>query len=198
MFNWVDYTILVIIGLSVAVSFVRGFVREALSLVIWVAAFWIAFTFSNTLSSLLVNTIHSAGIRWLAAFGGLVIITLILGAMLNYLIGQVVDKTGLGGTDRILGVAFGIVRGMLLVTVLIMMARLVSLAPDAHAANAVATNAVSINTTVNNANTSQDAKKVQPPAWWSDSVLIPYFYPVEVWLHDLLPESIKQRFVITY
>lgn len=187
MFNWADYTILAIVGLSIVVSFVRGFVREALSLIIWIAAFWIAFTFSGTLSSLLVNVIHANSIRWLAAFSSLVIITLILGAMLNYLISQVVDKTGLGGTDRILGLAFGMIRGVLLVTVLIMMARLVSLAPDAHASN-----------TANPANTPPDTKQAPPATWWKESVLIPYFYPVEVWLHDLLPESIKQRFVITY
>ncbi len=166
MLTWIDYTIVAIIGLSVIISFVRGFVREALSLVIWVSAFWVAFTFSQALASLLVNTIHTASLREIAAFGALLVATLILGALLNYLIGQLVDKTGLSGTDRILGLVFGVTRGVLLVTVLIMMGRLTTLPVQADS--------------------------------WKDSILIPYFHPVEIWLHDLLPRSVQQHFVITY
>lgn len=124
MMNWVDYAIIAIIGFSIAISLVRGFVREALSLVTWAAAFWIAFTFSAALSTLLVNLIHTASLRTVTAFGVLFLITLLLGALINYLIGQLVDKTGLSGTDRLLGVIFGFARGVLLVTVLIMLVKL--------------------------------------------------------------------------
>ena len=55
MLNWADYSILGVVGLSTAISLVRGFVREALSLVIWVAAFWVAATFAQDLAELLCD-----------------------------------------------------------------------------------------------------------------------------------------------
>lgn len=165
MLNWADYAIIGIIGLSVIISLVRGFVREALSLVMWGVAFWVALTFSEALASLLINIFHTPSLRMMAAFAILFVITLLLGALINYLIGQLVDKTGLSGTDRILGVVFGFARGTLLVTVLLMLARLTPLPQD---------------------------------PWWKDSMLIPHFYPIEVWLHGLLPQSVSQHIVLSY
>jgi membrane protein required for colicin V production len=124
MFTWVDYVIIAIIGLSVVVSLVRGFVREALSLVTWAVAFWVSFSFSGVLANMLTGYIHSASLRQIASFGILFLITLLLGAFINYLIAQLVDSTGLTGTDRVLGVIFGFARGVLVVSLLLMLARL--------------------------------------------------------------------------
>ena len=40
--NWVDYTIIGVIALSAVISIARGFVREVLSLIAWIGAFWVA------------------------------------------------------------------------------------------------------------------------------------------------------------
>lgn len=129
MLNWADYIIIGIIVLSVLISLLRGFVREALSLVTWIAALWVSFTFYATLADLLAKKIHSDTTRVVVAFAILFVATLILGALFNYLIGQLVDKTGLSGTDRVLGVVFGLGRGVLLITVLLLLAKLTPL-PD--------------------------------------------------------------------
>lgn len=130
MFTLADYIIIGIMVLSLLISLVRGFVREALSLVMWIAAFWIAFTFYNTLANLLLNIIHTPSLRMIVAFGALFLATLLLGSFIGYLFGQLIDKTGLSGTDRVLGVAFGFARGVLLVAVLIMLAKLTPLPQD--------------------------------------------------------------------
>src|SRR6185312_13313673 len=124
-----------------------------------------AFTFSEALANLFESAIHSHSLRMIGAFAILFIVTLILGALVNYLIGEVIDKTGLSGTDRLLGVVFGFARGVLLITVLIMLARLTPLPEDDS---------------------------------WKDSVLIPRFHPLEIWLHNLIPQSVSQRLILNY
>lgn len=120
--NWVDLVILVIIALSAVISLFRGFFREAISLATWVVAFWVAIQFSGKLDPMLGELISSPTARMTVAFASLFLITLIVGALVNYLISQLVKKTGLSGTDRMLGIIFGIARGIAIVAVLVLLA----------------------------------------------------------------------------
>jgi len=126
---WIDYVILGVIGLSTIISLVRGFVREALSLVVWVFAFWVAWTFFRELAGHL-GVFSVPSVRLGVAFATLFIATLIVGALVNYLIGQLVDKTGLSGTDRLIGMLFGAARGALLIAVLVLLAGLTPFPED--------------------------------------------------------------------
>jgi membrane protein required for colicin V production len=117
----VDIGIASIIAISGLISLVRGFVKEAMSLIVWVLAYVVAMTFSERLSELLINVIELASLRQLAAWGGLFVATLLVGAMINYLLGKLVASTGLGGTDRTLGLVFGVFRGLLIVLAIVIM-----------------------------------------------------------------------------
>ena len=113
----IDWLIVGIVVISALISVVRGFVKEALSLVTLVAAILIARLFGGQVAGLLVNVISVPSLRLVAAYGGLYLAVMIIGGMINYLIYQVVKLAGLSTFNRILGMAFGCVRGGLIVVV---------------------------------------------------------------------------------
>lgn len=113
--NWADWAIVVILTLSSLISLVRGFVKEAFSLVIWIVALVAASAFNSRLDPFLENSISTPSIRAMAAFGLIFIAVLLLGALLNYCVGLIVKATGLSGTDRLIGMLFGFARGLFIV-----------------------------------------------------------------------------------
>lgn len=129
-FTWVDLVIIGIVFFSAIVSLLRGFVKEVISLASWVLAFWVSVVFSSQLAPLLPASIELPSIRLAVAFVVLFLLTLIVGAVINFLLSQLVKKTGLSGTDRSVGMIFGIVRGVLLVTVLVLLGGLTPMPQD--------------------------------------------------------------------
>jgi len=118
--NSIDYIILGILLLSTGISFMRGFLREVLSLLAWIAAVWLSVSFTPQLAFLLENQIANDSLRILIAFISLFVSTLIVASLVNFLVSQLVKKTGFSGTDRMIGVIFGLARGAIIVAVIVL------------------------------------------------------------------------------
>ena len=130
-FTWVDWVIVGITVISSLISLRRGFFREVLSLLTWIAAVIIAWLFSGSLSLLFANYIETPSLRVIVAAAILFILTLITGGIINTLIGKLVEFSGLTGTDRSLGMVFGALRGGLLVVTLVGIASYLPVQQDA-------------------------------------------------------------------
>ena len=121
--NWADWTLLGIIAFSSLLSVMRGFTREVISLIIWLLAFVVARSFQSEAQVLLAPYIDDPMMLSLAAFAMLFVTTLVVGAILGRLASFVIKITGLTTLDRVLGVGFGMARGLVLCVVIVALIR---------------------------------------------------------------------------
>ena len=129
-FAWIDVVILALIALSAILSLFRGFVREAVALATWLVALMVSMAFYEDLAVILSQWISTPSAQKVTAFAVLFVCVLLLGAIVNYLAGRLVDKTGLTGTDKMLGIVFGVARGGVIVAILVLLAGLTPLPQD--------------------------------------------------------------------
>jgi membrane protein required for colicin V production len=118
--------VLVLVG-STLIGLLRGFIREAVSLVFWIAAVWAAWKFGTVVEPHLGGLLAYPSVApWVAR---LIVLTLIL--LLGWLVGMVLSyflrSMGLGPVDRVIGLLFGLVRGILLVGLLVIGGELLQL-----------------------------------------------------------------------
>ncbi len=128
--NWADYVVIGIVVLSALVSLIRGFIKEAISLATWIIAAWVALKYTPLVAGILTETVDTPSIRIGIAALVLFIPILIVGALMNYIVGQLVEKTGFSGTDRTLGAVFGVIRGVVVVALIVMLAGLTPIPQD--------------------------------------------------------------------
>jgi len=115
--NWLDIVIIGVISVSALISLKRGFVKELMSLVTWVAAILIARVYAYDFSHYLSDFANDGKSALVLAFFVLFIGTLIVGSLINFVVSQFVHAVGLSLMDRFLGVAFGVIRGALVIVV---------------------------------------------------------------------------------
>lgn len=120
--TWADYTIIGIVVVSMVVSLFRGFIREVFSVLVWLAAVYAALQAAGPLAVRLENVIEVPSVRVIIAFVGVFLVVLAVGGLINYLLGKLVEGTGLSGSDRLFGALFGAVRGLAIVLAAVIIA----------------------------------------------------------------------------
>jgi membrane protein required for colicin V production len=108
--NWFDYGIIGLISISVLMGIIRGFIREALSLVTWLVAIFLGVMYCQNLGDHFTS-ISIVGVRLIIAFIIILLTTLIVGGITAQLVSKAISLTGFGVTDRIVGTFFGFARG---------------------------------------------------------------------------------------
>ena len=112
-----DIVILAVMGVSLAFGLFRGLVRELLSLVSWILAFWIAYRFSSSVAQIIDKALQNPTLS--QAVSAILVFVLVLVALmlLASLISKIFKATGLAGMDRILGGLFGFGRAVVILFV---------------------------------------------------------------------------------
>lgn len=128
--NWFDYAIMATLTLSILVGLWRGFIGEVMALVCWVLAFWVAWMFGPVLAEHFSTSISVPSVRVMLGYAVCFIAVLIVGAIAGYLLRKLVSGSGLSGTDRLLGMVFGLVRGFALVVLVIVLMKFTPVVRD--------------------------------------------------------------------
>jgi membrane protein required for colicin V production len=113
--NAIDYLILIVLGVSTLSSLMRGLITEVMSLVVWALALYASSTLSGAFANSFLTGVTEPTLRLGSSYLIVFLGVLILGGLVTWSIRKLVLKTGLSGTDRLLGAMFGFARGLLMV-----------------------------------------------------------------------------------
>ena len=109
-----DYMLMGVLLLSAVLGVVRGLIREALSLVIWAGALWCAARFGPQAARLFERVLDNPLWQLWAGRLALFVAVLFVGSLVAWLVSYFVRRSVITGTDRILGMLFGLARGIVL------------------------------------------------------------------------------------
>lgn len=121
--SWVDWTILVVVIVSTLFSLKRGLFKEVISLLVWIVAVIVSLLFYQELAKILLPYIESASLRVLTARFLLFALCIIMGSVFMGLMGHLIKVSGLSSLDRILGMIFGALRGVVIVIICLMLGK---------------------------------------------------------------------------
>jgi membrane protein required for colicin V production len=125
--NLADYLVIAAIIVSAIIGAVRGFLREAIALVTLVLALFIAWQFADLLEPYLGGLVAKPPASTWAARTILFILVMLLGMGVAWLLGYFVRLSLFSGTDKFLGLLFGLFRGIVLLGVFCILGQLLRL-----------------------------------------------------------------------
>jgi len=117
--NWLDYLLLAILLASAVMSARKGFSREIIGLASALCALVLGMWFYGLAGSFLIPWVSSPRIANLIGFLLVVCAVLLLGGILGWIVSRFMRTVGLSFFDRLLGAAFGFVRGLLIAIALL-------------------------------------------------------------------------------
>lgn len=128
-FIWIDYSIVLLISMTLSIGTMRGFSREVVSLLCWVIGFWVSLHFSVSISTNLQTLIPNASKRLAVTFIGLFVSTVLVGSFVQYWLTTRVKQTynHTAFMERLGGLTCGIMQGIVVTTIVVFLAGLTKL-----------------------------------------------------------------------
>ncbi|MGX9964194.1 CvpA family protein [Roseomonas sp. F4] len=123
--TWVDAIILVLLLLSAGLAYFRGLVREVLGVGAWAGAIILAILAEPQVTPLVAAHVDPPWLATGIAVGGVFLVVLIILKLLIAWLAGHVQRSALGGVDRVLGLVFGLARGAFVVVIAYIVAGLV-------------------------------------------------------------------------
>lgn len=116
--NWIDAAIVIILILSMISGFINGFIKEVASLAALILGIWGAIRFSAFTAGKLYDYFDMTGqyvgiIAFVITFGLIVVLIHFIGIVAD----KIVTSISLGFLNRILGIAFGLLKSVLIMSV---------------------------------------------------------------------------------
>jgi membrane protein required for colicin V production len=119
--NVTDYLVIAAVVISAVVGAMRGFLREAVALVAWLLALFIAWHFADLVEPHLGGLLSGSSVKPWAARVIIVLLILLLGAAIGAMLAHFVRLSMFSGMDRFLGLIFGLLRGVVLLGVFVIL-----------------------------------------------------------------------------
>jgi membrane protein required for colicin V production len=116
-----DWIVLAVVGLLAIQGLARGFTHELISLIGWVAAVLVVRLFHENLTNWFLPKTEGAASAAIVAFVLLFFGTVLAARTGASLIGGAARMSGLGSVDRVLGLGFGGLKGLILATALFLL-----------------------------------------------------------------------------
>lgn len=123
-FTIIDGVVALVIVISALLAYGRGFVREMMAIVGWIAATVLAYLFAPQVEPLVRELpvvgeflADSCELSIIGAFTLVLAVTLVIVSLFTPLFSSLVQRSILGGFDQALGFIFGVARGILLVAI---------------------------------------------------------------------------------
>jgi membrane protein required for colicin V production len=121
-----DYGVIAILLASLALGLWRGLIGEVLALLAWVLAGLAAWQLGPEVG-VLITAIADPGLRVLAGYAAVFVGVLIVLSLIKLAVRGLLKALGLTAVDRVLGVVFGVARGLLIVFILVAIGGMTSL-----------------------------------------------------------------------
>ena len=113
-FSVLDLAVIGVVIMSALLAAVRGFTREVLAIIAWVAAAAAAWFLHPLVLPTAKQYIPNATVALVAAIGGLFILTLIVVSIITVKVSDAILDSRIGALDHTLGFVFGAARGALI------------------------------------------------------------------------------------